>query len=402
MKRLILGVLGILYVVWGSGVVKAQMPDPRQMSGIPRPVTDLPDRSISVRVIRGSLSNNIPRQPVELHVGPNVQTVTTDEAGRAQFDNVPAGTSVKAVAIVDGERLESQEFPAPAQGGIRLLLVATDKTAGPPRESQPAVSGQVAIAGRSRFMIEPGEEVVEVYYLLDVVNTGKEPVNPQTPFVFDVPGGAVGTAVLEGSSSQATAQRNQVTVQGPFAPGSTLVQVAYELPAPSGSVTVSQRFPAQLEQLGLIIKKVGNTRVSSPQITRQAEMPADGDTYIAATGGAVPGGQPLVLTIDGMPHHSAIPRWTALSIAVVIVVIGVVVLSRPQDRTGLAAERKRLMARREKLFADLVRLEADHRNGRVDGARYTARREQLVASLEHLYGALDSDDINPGPASRAA
>ena len=54
----------------------------------------------------------------------------TDEAGRAQFDNVPAGSSVKAVAIVDGERLESQEFQAPAQGGIRLLLVATDNGVG--------------------------------------------------------------------------------------------------------------------------------------------------------------------------------------------------------------------------------------------------------------------------------
>ena len=55
-------------------------------------------------------------------------TVKTDEAGRAQFDKLPGGSPVKAIAVVDGERLESQEFPAPAQGGIRLMLVATDKT----------------------------------------------------------------------------------------------------------------------------------------------------------------------------------------------------------------------------------------------------------------------------------
>ena len=201
-----------------TALVHAQMPDPRQMSGIPRPVTDLPDRSISVRVIRGSLTNNIPKQPVELHVGSSVQTVNTDAQGRAQFDNVPAGASVKAVALVDGARLESQEFPAPAQGGIRLLLVATDKTgaAGDGKPAAPAVSGQVAIAGRSRFMIEPGEEVVEVYYLLDIINSGATPVNPEGPFVFDVPDGAVGTAVLEGSSPQATV-KGKVTVDGPRA-----------------------------------------------------------------------------------------------------------------------------------------------------------------------------------------
>ena len=123
---------------------RSQMPDPKQMSGIPRPVTDLPDGSLSVRLIQGDLSNNIADHPVELHIGDKVQTVKTDEAGRAQFDSLPPGATVKAVAVVDGERLESQEFPAPAQGGIRLMLVATDK------EKERQQGGRGERAGRSR------------------------------------------------------------------------------------------------------------------------------------------------------------------------------------------------------------------------------------------------------------
>ena len=69
------------------------MPDPKQMSGIPRPVDDLPNGAISVRLIRGELSNNIADHPVELHVGSEVRTVKTDEAGRAQFNDVPAGAT---------------------------------------------------------------------------------------------------------------------------------------------------------------------------------------------------------------------------------------------------------------------------------------------------------------------
>jgi len=69
------------------------MPDPKQMSGIPRPVTDLPDGSISVRLIRGSLANNIAGHPVELIVGGAKRTVKTDDGGRAQFDRLPAGRS---------------------------------------------------------------------------------------------------------------------------------------------------------------------------------------------------------------------------------------------------------------------------------------------------------------------
>ena len=42
-------------------------------------------RHVSVRLIRGDLSNNIPEHPVEIHVGGKVQTVKTDDEGRAEF-----------------------------------------------------------------------------------------------------------------------------------------------------------------------------------------------------------------------------------------------------------------------------------------------------------------------------
>src|SRR5438309_5669600 len=118
----ILCVLGVLGVLSAKVAAQFEMPDMKQMSGIPRPVTDLPDRTISVRLIRGDLSHNITSFPVELHVGAKVRTAKTDDAGRAQFGDVPAGATVKAVAVVDGERLESQEFAAPERGGIRLML----------------------------------------------------------------------------------------------------------------------------------------------------------------------------------------------------------------------------------------------------------------------------------------
>jgi len=154
-----------------------QMPDAKQMSGIPRPVTDLPNSSISVRLIRGDLSNNITNFPVELHAGSQVKTVKTDDSGRAQFDGLTAGTTVKAIAVVDDERLESQEFPVPAQGGVRLMLVATDKSKGPATTPDaPAISGQVVIGTQSRIVIEPGDETINIFYLLDVQNTARAPV----------------------------------------------------------------------------------------------------------------------------------------------------------------------------------------------------------------------------------
>jgi hypothetical protein len=93
----------------------------------------------------------------------------------------------------------------------------------------------------------------------------------------------------------------------------------------------------------------------------------------------------------------------ALALAGGIVLIGFWASSRPSDDSASrAVERKRLIARREKLFQDLVRLEHDQRSGRVDDRRYTVRREEIFTGLEHLYGALDDRESTSDPAGRAA
>src|SRR5262245_44259167 len=91
-----LAVMVIALLVTPAVYAQFEMPDPKQMSGIPRPVTDLPNTSISVRVIRGQLSNNLPNQPVELHAGSKVLKAKTDDMGRAQFDKLTPGETVKA------------------------------------------------------------------------------------------------------------------------------------------------------------------------------------------------------------------------------------------------------------------------------------------------------------------
>jgi hypothetical protein len=378
------------------------MPDPKQMSGIPRPVDDLPKGAISVRLIRGELSNNITDHPVDLHVGSSVRTVKTDENGRAQFNDVPEGATVKATADVDGERLESQEFPAPAQGGIRLMLVATDKAKAEAAAAAPPVTGHVVIGDQSRIVMQPREEAVELFYLLDITNAARGPVNPAVPFEFDMPADAKGCGLMRESSPQATLDGAHVVVQGPFAPGSTFVQIACGMPAASGDIDIEQRFPAVVAHLAVVVKKVGDTTLRSPQLKEQRELPADGEVYIAATGGAIVAGQPIELAVSGVPHHSAAPRRIALTLALVIGLAGAWAASRPvEDEAAAASERKRLMARRDKLFSELVRLEQDRRNGRIDDRRHAARREEIVGALEQIYSALDSDDTGPEPALRA-
>lgn len=389
-----------LAVAAGAVAHAQEMPDPKQMSGIPRPVTDLPDGSLSVRLIKGDLANNIAGHPVELFVDGKAQTVNTDDQGRAQFDKLPAGATLRAVAVVDGERLESQEFPAPSAGAIRLMLVATDpdlerrKAADAAAASAPAVPGIVVIAGESRIVIEPGEASLAVYYILDIMNTARTPVSPSAPFVFDMPEGMVGTTVIPGSSPLATGNGRQITVSGPFPPGKTSIEIGGSIPVTSDTVQFTQVFPATFEQPVLIAKKDGALTVVSPQFDRLQETAVEGTPVIIGAGNTVAAGQPVSVTISGLAYHSNAPRLVALWMALAIVVVGLVFAFKPVDTESKISEQRKLTGKREKLLQELARLEQDHRRGKIDAVHFRPRREELVSALEAVYGALDSDDVD--------
>ena len=77
-----------------------------------------------------------------------------------------------------------------------------------------------------------------------------------------------------------------------------------------------------------------------------------------------------------------------IGLAGVVILAGVWTATRKQPAGSAESERKRLVSRKEKLFGELVKIERDRRNGRRDD-RSAARREEIVAQLEHVYGALD-------------
>ncbi len=121
-------------------------PEPGQMSGVPLQVGDLPPGIIVVRVIRQSFQNNVAGQTVRLRVGDGARMLTSETGtdGRAQFDGLTVGESIQVRAAVGGENLESQQFPVPAQGGVRLVLVAgvgAPTAAGPDWTDAPAPAG---------------------------------------------------------------------------------------------------------------------------------------------------------------------------------------------------------------------------------------------------------------------
>jgi hypothetical protein len=374
--------------------VASAQPDPRQMSGIPLQVPDLPAGTVTVRVIRGALTNPVSGETVQL-TGASGASAKTDEAGRATFNGLPAAARIKAAVVVDGVRIESQEFEVPAAGGTRVMLVAAapalePNSAGSARPQAPATAGSVVFGEQSRFVIENGDDALNVFYILQIVNTASTPVDGGGPMVFDLPEGAIGAGVLQGSAPNAVAAATRVTVNGPFAPGNTIVQFAYSVPLGSDEIALAQRMPAALTRVTVIAQKIGGMQLLSPQISQRREMAAEGQTYIVGEGGPVKAGETLSLTLNGLPSRPTWPRNVAIVLAAAIIAAGAWSASR-RGSAQVSARRQQLQARREKLFAQLAALEEQRRGGSVDAQTYAARREQLVTALEDLYAGLERE-----------
>lgn len=370
----------------------AQMPDPKQMSGVPLPTTDIPAGTVTVRVVRGALSNLVVDQSVQL-VGDLDAEARTNDAGRAEFTGLRVGARIKAVAVVDGERLESQEFVLPAGSGVRLMLVATDPNAARKAEEDrklaegPARTGIVILGEQSRFVIELGDNGLTVFNIFQIVNTARTPVQPAVPIVFPAPPGAQGTTILDGSSPLATLAGDGVNVSGPFPPGVTLVQFAYVLPYSDATQTITQRIPAALAQLAVVVQKAGEMRLESPQVSQQRDVTAEGQTYILGQGPPLPAGTDLTFVLSGLPHTELWPRNIALGLAFLVLAGGMFAAFR--GPASPAGERQRLESERERLFAELTALEESHRADRVPAHAYASRRRAIVAALESVYAALD-------------
>lgn len=386
--------VALFVLVLANAAAAQQMPNAAQMSGMPLGAPELPNGTVTVRLVREEMGNNIANHAVKLVAAGKTEQGTTDAQGRAQFSGLPVGTVVYAEAVVDGETLRSQEFDIPARGGVRVALVAgvaaveaRDRAAREAGAKEPPRQGIVVFGGESRIILEFQDDNLQAFYLLDIVNQARTPIDPGQPLVLKLPAEASGAALMAGSSPVATIRGDQVIITGPFPPGTTPVQLGYTVKYSGARVTLQQSWPAVMEQLFVAIEKVGQVHIQSPQFTAHQDAQAGGQPFIMATGGRLNVGDTLTLDITGLPHRGTLMRNVGLGLAAFILLAGFwAALTGAPARKGQTVQ---LEARKEKLFSDLVALEAQHARGRIDEPRYTSRRQALLTQLERVIGELD-------------
>lgn len=318
---LVLLILAIVPLAIHSDVAFAQGMDLRQAAGVPLPASDLPAGTVSVRVVRGSFANNLAGETVVFLVNGEERRATTDSSGRAQVDGLPRGARVSASVTVGAERLQSQDVTI-ADSGIRFVLVASDEGTSAAAAPAPAVPGTVFLGPDSRIVFDYSNELLNVYYVIHVVNPGQAPVDLGGPLVFDLPVEARSATPMEGITPQATVSGARATVVGPFAPGRTDVNLAFTLPFRGDTARFEQRWPVSAQPFAVFALRTGAMDMVSPQLTSRQSGTQQGQEIVMGLTTPLTPEQVLAIDITGLPHRSMWSRNLALGLAGIICVAG--------------------------------------------------------------------------------
>jgi hypothetical protein len=306
---------------------RQQMPDPKQISGIPRAAPDVPAGGVVVLVIRSSFDHPVPDQPVEFVVNGKSTTIKTGADGRATLSGAPMNAHVTASTVLDGKKVPSQEMTM-GPAGFRLMLVGVDPEAEKRAAEDaklaagPAVQGLVVLGPESRIITQLTDERLDVFYVLQIMNSARTPVDIGGPLIFNLPTEARNAGLLDPAPKNATVTGSRLTVTGPFAAGATSVTVGFEMPFTGGSVRIDQRWPAAMQQLLVLVPQAGGIEVQSPALTSRRIASDQGQPLLVATGPGLAANAPLSLEVSGLPHHPLWPRYLALGMAGSILAIG--------------------------------------------------------------------------------
>ena len=387
-----LWLLALCLVSAAAGARAQDMPNPEMVHGKALPERNLPDGTVTVRIARESIGNWLPGQTVRVQVNGRDVTARTDDQGRAQFSTLPRDADLRAEATVDGEALVSDPFRVPSSGGLRVILIAGIAQAAERRKAQaaaelaaPPVKGVVSLGGDTRIIAEFENDALFVFYQLDIINTARAPVDIGGPFELTLPQRAAGSSLMEGSPKTASIDGRYLEVQGPFPPGTTTVNVQFQLRYPGPHLIVEQQFPVAVQQLPFFIERLGNLTATSPQMRPDGERSGNnGAVFAALTSSSLPANSTVSIELNNLPAQSRLAGWVAVGLA--LGVIGLGVWLSVTRRTDL---RSVLVSRRDALLSKLEELELKRRSGKMADERYLTRRQRLMLELEDVYHEID-------------
>lgn len=270
-------VLGVLALATPAAeAAPPGMPDPAQMSGIPRPDANLAPGTITVRCVVASFANPAIGVEVELEIttpqGLQTRKATTVEQGRATFSGLDEffDQSVTAKATIAGQPLQSQPFVLGRQMGVAVALVATD-AAGGTAPAQPAADphggqGDVPMPGRPFPLAgrPPGTLVVGALDLGAAGGAGIVPIGDvEITLTATVPGQAATPPIIERVRTDANGRALFENLEQRLPAGAQLI-VSAQL-EPGGELEQSEMFTLGTTAYAVVLTRGEGSAGAAPE-----------------------------------------------------------------------------------------------------------------------------------------
>lgn len=383
------------------------------ISGFARLDPTLPSGTIDVLAV-DEAGHPLPHQKIEVGRvaasgrGVEVLLQATGGDGHTRFTQVAeggaggAGGGVAAAVVMsrDGLRLGTDGFQVPSTGpGIAVELHAL------PRSSDPSL---ISIGAGGRVILQLRDDALGFIETLPLENHSDKLFDAGPGGIeIPLPSEAYGAEGAEGEHKIEIRKGIGVAVHGPIPPrrpeqsnanqkSPDEVTFGFLLPSNGSTRSVAQKFPNGLGEFTFVTEQLPNLVIDSDQISGKQPRELDGKKYWLMRGAPIPPGGVLRFTVRGLPAPDNTGRIVAAALALLLV--GSAVVFGRKDAAAPAAkaesERERLVSRRERLFADLVSLEARRTAAADEAAKGAAKteRDDLVRKLEGVYRELAAAD----------
>ena len=235
--------------------------------------------------------------------------------------------------------------------------------------SEPARPGVVEIGRESRIILEFQDDNLTVFYLLEIVNNARTPIDIGGPLLIELPTGAAGASMMQGSSPQRQrAWRHADDHRAVRARQDDRRRSASRCRKPAQSLTIAQTVAGGA---GAGVRRRREDRRHADVVAAADRHPRD-DTrtaqpfIMAHRWPRRTPGDTLVLNLTGLPAHSQTPRNVGAGAGGADLRVGAWFAFSPAK--AHAAQDAKLHARREKLLNDIVALERKRRQKPLSAA----------------------------------
>lgn len=375
-------------------------------TGSAKPEASLAKGVLEVKVVDEG-GRAVPGQPITLGAVDQTNKVTTrhattDGQGVARFEALPMGKTTGYAAVTDwrGMHIGTEPFAMPEDSGARAEIHALART------NDPSV---ITIGEGARIVLRMREDTLQVLEMLPLENKSDKMFDPGPGAIeIPLPQGFTGADAGQSERKIEVRQNHGVAIHGTISPKGALggadaksagneVQFGFVMPYEGDSKEIVQAMPTGIGLFTLIVEQIPGLEVTGPGIGAREQRELGGVKYWVMPGQAIAPGGTLRLSVVGLPSLDHTGRAVAAALTLGLLALALIFGRRPLDsaRRAAAGERERLTARRETLFAELVAVEKQARDGKAN----TERRTELVSKLEGVYQQLAALDEQRAPSS---